>query len=48
MTPLLAAVGLAFAEQLLPEVPAGQTDQRVDVVVVPSGVSRCTERGQGL
>lgn len=35
------AVALAFSLQLVPEVPAGPTDRRVDVIVTEDEVIRC-------
>jgi 5-formyltetrahydrofolate cyclo-ligase len=35
------AVAIAFAVQLVPEVPTGGTDRRVDVIVTEAEVVRC-------
>ena len=37
----VVAIGLAFDEQALPEVPCGPYDQRLDWVLTPAGALKC-------
>ena len=46
MVPMVYAVACAFRNQMIDNVPTGENDRDMDIIVTPDEVFKCSQRGK--